>query len=142
MSERTIAERERDSFELWAEQMDAGHPGPNGETSDYMRFRGKCKELSEAAVAADPSLTLVRGHYFCPIWNTEEPHWWTVRADGSIHDPTARQFPSAGYGIYTPFSGVFDCAQCGKEVPEEEAYCESNYAFCNGECFARFVGVA
>jgi hypothetical protein len=46
---------------------------------DYIEFRGRCKELSEKAVAADPSLTLVRGYYFCPIWCIEEQHWW---ADG------------------------------------------------------------
>lgn len=49
--------------------------------SDYLKFRGKCKELSEAACAEDPSLALVRGHYYCPIWNVTEPHWWTVRPD-------------------------------------------------------------
>lgn len=49
------------------------------EQSDYLKFRGKCKELSEEACRKDSTLTLVRGHYFCPFWNTEEPHWWTIR---------------------------------------------------------------
>ena len=34
----------------------------------YTKFRGKCKQMSEEAVAADPTLRLVRGHYFCPFW--------------------------------------------------------------------------
>ena len=33
----------------------------------YKKFRGKCKEVCEEACEKDPSLTLVRGHYFCPI---------------------------------------------------------------------------
>lgn len=107
----------------------------------YLKFRGKCKELSEAAAAADPSLTLVRGHYWCPIWNSNEPHWWTVRADGSIYDPTADQFPSKGHGTYTPFNGIVPCSECGKEMTENEATFVSNYAFCSDRCYGRFVGV-
>lgn len=107
----------------------------------YKLFRGRCKELSEEACAADPSLTLVRGHYFCPMWNTEEPHWWTTRPDGTIHDPTREQFPSRGMGIYTPFNGMVECANCGKEIAEEEASVEGRYAFCCYRCHGRFVGV-
>ena len=107
----------------------------------YRKFRGRCKELSEAAVDADSTLTLVRGHYFCPIWNVNEEHWWTVRQGGTIHDPTREQFPSCGMGIYTPFAGVIGCAQCGKEMTEDEASFYGNYAFCSNSCCCRFVGV-
>lgn len=107
---------------------------------DYLAFRGKCKELSEAAVAADPTLRLVRGYYWCPFWGKQE-HWWTVRNDGSVHDPTARQFPSKGMGEYEEFDGTVECAECGKQMKEEEASFESRYAFCSGQCYARFVGV-
>ena len=107
----------------------------------YRKFRGRCKELSEEACKADPLLTLVRGHYFCPIWNTEEPHWWTVRQDGTIYDPTKEQFPSKGMGFYTPFNGTVSCAECGKALPEEEADIDGNYAFCSNRCHCRFVGV-
>jgi hypothetical protein len=55
--------------------------------TDYLTHRGKCKEMSEAAVAADPTLTLVRGHYFCTLWG-EQAHWWCKRQDGIIVDPT------------------------------------------------------
>lgn len=107
----------------------------------YKLFRGRCKELSDAACAADPTLTLVRGHYWCPIWNTSEAHWWTVRPDGSIHDPSKAQFPSNGMGDYTPFSGMVECAECGVEIEEARAHFESRYAFCSCRCHGRFVGV-
>lgn len=109
--------------------------------ADYKQFRGRCKEACEAAVKADPSLTLIRGHYFCPQWG-EQAHWWTVRKDGTIHDPTRLQFPSAGHGHYEPFNGIVHCSECGKEMTEQEASFESNYAFCSYQCHGRFVGVA
>ena len=108
--------------------------------SDYIKFRGRCKEMCEAAVASDPSLRLERGHYICPFWG-EQPHWWTVRQDGTIFDPTKDQFPSKGIGDYIPFNGMVSCAECGKEVPEENASIEGNYAFCSYRCHGRFVGV-
>ena len=46
--------------------------------NDYLIYRGKCKEMAEAAAAEDTSLTVVRGHYLCPIWG-EQAHWWTVQ---------------------------------------------------------------
>lgn len=110
-------------------------------TSGYLRYRGRCKEMCEEAIAADPTLRLVRGHYFCPIWNTEEQHWWTVRADGSIYDPSAKQFPSKGLGVYTEFDGTIPCANCGTEIEESKARIESRYAFCSYECHGHFVGV-
>lgn len=113
----------------------------NDEQTDYMKYRGKCKEFCEQAIKEDPTLTLVRGHYFCPIWGTSEPHWWTIRKDGTIYDPTAAQFGSKGGGIYTPFDGFVRCAQCDKEMKEEEAEFEGNYAFCSYTCHMRFVGL-
>lgn len=109
--------------------------------TNYKLYRGRCKELSEQAVRDDPSLKLVRGHYFCPIWNTDEPHWWTTRPDGSIHDPSKLQFPSAGLGVYTPFSGRLACAECGTEVEEKDARVEGRYGFCSTRCAMRFVGL-
>lgn len=107
----------------------------------YRRFRGRCKELSEALVAENPTLTLVRGHYFCPIWNRDEPHWWAVAQDGTIHDPTRHQFPSAGHGEYTPFDGTVTCAECGNDVPEAQAVPMGNYACCSERCARRLVGI-
>lgn len=110
---------------------------------NYIKYRGKCKELCEQAVAENSSLTLVRGHYYCPVWNNEEQHWWTVKPDGTIHDPSRLQFPSAGMGIYTPFDGMIQCANCGKDFKEdsENASFESRYAFCSNRCHGIFVGI-
>lgn len=112
------------------------------ESSDYIRFRGQCKRLSEAAAAADPTLRLVRGHYYCPIWNRREPHWWCERPDGTIHDPSSAQFPSRGLGFYEPFNGLVECAECNREVLEEVAVINGNYGFCSNICAMRFVGLA
>ena len=109
--------------------------------SNYLRYRGKCKEEAEKLCQEDPTLTLVRGHYFCPLWNSEEPHWWCTKSDGTIVDPTKLQFPSGGLGIYTPFSGLVTCSECGKELKEEEAQFDSNYTFCSTACHMRFVGL-
>ena len=109
--------------------------------TDYEKYRGKCKEFCDAELAKDPSLTLVRGHYFCPIWNSNEPHWWLVRQNGEIFDPTRKQFPSKGHGIYEPFDGWVECSNCGKRMKENEAHFESNYAFCSTACNMRFVGL-
>lgn len=111
------------------------------EPSDYERFRGKCREMSEAAVKEDPTLRLVRGHYLCWEWGSQE-HWWTVRADGTIHDPTKLQFPSKGDGEYVEFNGIVYCAECGKDMKEEDVKdSDGHYAFCSGMCHGRFVGV-
>jgi hypothetical protein len=111
------------------------------ENDNYLKYRGRCKELSEEACFQDPTLTLVRGHYYCPFWNREMAHWWTTKPDGTIHDPSKLQFPSAGLGFYTPFNGIISCSNCGKDVKEEEASFDSNYAFCSNLCHGRFVGI-
>ena len=97
-------------------------------------LRGKCKDLSYAAVEADPTLRIVRGYYWCPIWNKEEQHWWTEKEDGSIYDPTAAQYPSNGLGTYTEFTGMVVCEECGLEVPKEKARIYGSHAVCSGKC--------
>lgn len=111
-------------------------------TEGYVAFAGKCRAMSEAAVAADPTLRLVRGWYHCPLWG-KRGHWWAVRPDGAIVDPTVTQFPTAGAGAeYEEHLGLVDCDECGKQgVPEAEAITMSNYAFCSSRCAGRFVGV-
>lgn len=109
--------------------------------SDYIKYRGKCKEMSEELCKNDSTLNLVRGYYICSIWG-EQKHWWCKKSDGTIIDPTRKQFPSKGLGEYIEFNGIVSCAQCGKEMKEEEAYLDSNYAFCsNNNCYGIFVGV-
>ena len=111
------------------------------EQTDYTRFRGKCREMVEDLCSENPELTPVRGHYYCPIWNSEEAHWWAVDKNGKIHDPSSRQFPSNGLGIYTPFDGMCTCSNCGKSIREEDGHFDSNYVFCSNLCHGRFVGV-
>lgn len=109
----------------------------------YRQYRGKCKEMAEAAVAADPTLRLVRGHYLEPLWGREEAHWWTVRPDGTIFDPTRLQFPSGGVAeFYTEFDGICQCHECGRDVPEAEAIIAGNghYALCSMACYGSLVG--
>lgn len=107
---------------------------------DYS-LRGKCRPMAEALVAKDSTLTLVRGYYHCPFWG-KQAHWWAKDPQGKIIDPTAAQFPSLGMGIYEEFNGIVECAQCGKEMEEENVgHAEGRYAFCSSKCFGRFVGV-
>lgn len=108
--------------------------------SDYLKYRGKCKEMSESLVAKDPTLILVRGHYDCPFWGLQ-PHWWVKDANGNIVDPTSKQFPSKGNGEYIEFNGKVHCSECDKEFLEEDGRYESNYAFCSYTCHGRFIGL-
>lgn len=107
--------------------------------SDYEKYRGKCKKICTEMAEKDPTLTIVKGWYYCPFWG-KQAHYWLVK-DGKIIDPTARQFPSKGIGEYVPYDGNVECAECGKTLKEEDAILESHYAFCSGTCYRRFVGV-
>jgi hypothetical protein len=130
------------NLKAFLEELSRPEPVPtsDADASDYAKYRGKCREMSEELCRQDPTLTLVRGHYHCPAWG-EQPHWWCVRPDGTVVDPTARQFPSKGAGEYVPFDGIVSCAECGKEMKEEEADIDGNYAFCSYRCHGIFVGV-
>ncbi len=106
---------------------------------DYTKYRGKCKEMSEALIVDDPTLTLVRGHYMDPAWG-KQPHWWCKKPDGTIVDPTKDQFPSKGCSTYVEFDGTLPCSECGKIMKEQDADFDGNYAFCSYECHGRSVG--
>lgn len=107
---------------------------------DYSLYRGKCKTMAEALVARVPGLRLVRGFYHCPLWG-KQPHWWAEKKDGTVVDPSAAQFPSYGAGDYEEFDGTAHCEECGKPVQEARAFIQGNHVFCNGTCFARYVGL-
>lgn len=102
-------------------------------------LRGKCQEMATAAVEADPTLTLVRGWYHDPRWGSQE-HWWAVRPDGTIVDPTSEQFPVGGIADwYEPYAGVFPCQGCGRDVREDD---EERYeSCCTWRCYGRMVGL-
>lgn len=108
--------------------------------SDYGKFRGRCKELSQEAITADPTLRLVRGWYHCPLWG-KQAHWWCVRPDGTVVDPTVSQFPTRGSGAeYEEFDGTFECEYCGKSVVEVDGYRVEHHFYCSYECYGHDVG--
>jgi len=108
--------------------------------SDYIEFRGKCKELCEKSVEKDPSLRLVRGYYLCPMWG-KQMHWWCEKEDGTVVDPTVRQFPTRGAGaIYIEFDGNIECEYCNKRVSEQKAYRCEQHAYCSYACYGHDVG--
>lgn len=110
------------------------------EQSDYNQFRGKCKEMAEAAVQTDPTLRLVRGFYHCPLWG-KQAHWWTVAPSGVIIDPSVRQFPTKGAGAeYIEFDGTIECEFCRKSLDESAAYLNGHHVYCSYECFGHDVG--
>lgn len=108
---------------------------------DYIKYRGKCREFCEKEFAKDSTLKIVRGHYYCPIWNSNEQHWWLKRSDGSIFDPTAKQFPSKGMGVYTEFDGWLFCEKCEKKIHENDKNIifYSRYVYCSGKCLIKDV---
>ena len=108
---------------------------------DYLKYRGKCREYCKEAVKKDPTLRMVRGFYHDPLWGKQQ-HWWTVRPDGSIYDPTAKQFPSMGNGEYEEFDGMVECSECGKKIPESEAHFHGKYPLCSRICLYRFKWLA
>ena len=110
------------------------------EQSDYEKYRGKCKEFSEVLIKKDPSLRLVREHYYCPIWGEQE-HWWCEDKTGKIIDPTKDQFPSKGSGEYIEFGGICICAECSIAVKEEDAIFMSRYPVCSDRCARSLVGL-
>jgi hypothetical protein len=99
---------------------------------NYLKFRGKCKEFCERAIELDLTLKLVRGYYHDAFWGKQE-HWWTVREDGSILDPTKLQFPDQG-GEYEEFDGVFHCEQCGTAIADGDGVIYGAFIFCSGSC--------
>ena len=107
---------------------------------DYGKYRGKCHEFCVALLKEDPTLSMVRGWYECPMWGRQQ-HWWCKKEDGTIVDPTVKQFPTKGVcAEYVEFDGMIDCEECGKRVSEEEAHFDGHHTFCSGSCYARCVG--
>lgn len=42
--------------------------------TDYMKYRGKCKEMAQALCEQHSGWTLERGYYLCPFWG-KQAHW-------------------------------------------------------------------
>ena len=108
---------------------------------DYESSYGKCAEATLDMQKVFPELTRVRGHYYCSSWGERE-HWWLTDKDGNIVDPTARQFPTKGHGVYDPWdesqpepTGI--CPNCGE-------YCYNNDTCCSENCsreYAAYCGL-
>ena len=112
--------------------------------TNYQKYRGTCEEECRKIISINPNdFELIRGHYFCPILNTDNAHWWLInKNDDSIYDPTKNQFPSRGNGAYTEFNGFFECAQCGKRIAENNIiHVGGNYVVCSGKCRLALVGL-
>jgi len=111
--------------------------------SDYAKYRGRCKKMSEELIASRPDLDLrlVRGFYYEPIWGTLEQHWWCVAPDGTIHDPTKDQFPTKGNSFYEEFDGFMEREECGKRIAEADIIMRGNYPVCSNRCAMRLVGL-
>lgn len=108
--------------------------------SDYATYRGKCKELAEDECQRDSTLRLVRGWYFCPMWG-KQGHWWCEKPDGTVIDPSVRQFPTKGAGAaYEEFDGNIECEYCGVSKPEQEAYRYEQHVYCSYACYGHDVG--
>lgn len=109
---------------------------------NYKKYRGKCREMSEALAKENPNFRLVRGLYYEPLWNREEPHWWCVDEEGQIHDPTRKQYPSGGQKeFYREFDGYFDCEECGRKVNEDNVIQMGRYPVCSERCAKALVGI-
>ena len=109
--------------------------------TNYSKYRGKCKEFVDIALKNDPTMRAVRGYYHCPMWGKQE-HWWCERSDGSIYDPTVKQFPTAGIcAEYEEFDGVCVCEECGKRFKEGEGQMQGPYPVCSTKCALKLVGL-
>ena len=108
----------------------------------YTKYRGKCKELSEAFLEENPEYELVRGYYICPMWGAQQ-HWWAKHTETfEIVDVTVKQFPTAGAGAsYEEFDGYVACSECGKRIKEEDAQFAGRYPVCSTKCYGTLVGV-
>lgn len=109
--------------------------------TDYEKYRGKCKEMSEDLIKERPELTLVRGHYHSLNGGYVDQHWWTKDKEGNIVDPTKKQFPCKGMGDYVEFNGIISCEECGKEVKEEEASFAGRFPVCSSKCHSELIGL-
>ena len=101
---------------------------------------GRCHDFVAQLVKEFPEeLTAIVGYYHDPMWGPRH-HAWCITSRGTIVDPTAGQFPSAGRGVYEPFGDhppLFKCQNCGADVFTDEWYpfcCDS----CSAQAYAEF----
>lgn len=112
-------------YQIW---IDENYP-------DHQSAYGKCNEATIQMQHIFPELKRIRGHYYCAIWG-ERQHWWLIDSEDQIIDPTARQFPTLGRGVYQEFderqpepTGI--CPNCGE-------YCYNSQTCCSDKCFDEY----
>lgn len=113
---------------------------PDQHSDMYRKFRGQCLPLSLAVVREHPDWRLVRGFVECPF-NGREQHWWTERPDGSIFDPSIRQYNAPGLLSYEEYEGVLSCFGCGVDVNEKDAVSDGSHRYCTESCLRYTIGV-
>lgn len=114
------------------------------QANNYLKYRGKCKELAQQECNINKELALVKGWYYCPIGNVKKEHWQCKNKENKIIDPSKLQFPSKGSGKYEEYQGSFPYSNCNKEILEQdiqEELCQSRYVFCTSDCYTKFVGL-
>jgi len=110
------------------------------DNNEYLKYRGKCKEISEAYIKKHPHCKLVKGWYNCPFWGPQE-HYWIKDDKENIIDLTKNQFPSKGIGEYKEYDGYMPCEYCGKETKEENIYFVEHHTYCSSDCYVKDVGL-
>ena len=98
---------------------------------------GKCETITGQMNIVFPELKKVRGFYKCPVWGDRE-HWWLTTQDGTIVDPTVKQFPSHMIDVeYEPWvegspEPTGKCPNCGD-------YCFDHEFCCSDSCKAEYT---
>lgn len=103
---------------------------------DYVA--GLCADATRRMVVAFPELKRVAGTAYSAMRTTE--HWWCVAPDGTVVDPTARQFSGCGVVEYVPWKPgdevrVGRCMNCGEDIYERvESLQGSRREICGETC--------
>lgn len=85
-----------------------------------------CIDYQKLMLQVFPELLPVNGIYYDHIKGTSR-HWWCKTKDNIIIDPTAKQFPSNGKGIYEAWPrqkhALRYCHYCHKQVGNYKLFC-------------------
>jgi hypothetical protein len=106
---------------------------------------GACSVATNKMVKAFPELVKVAG------WCNGHEHYWCVAPDGTVVDPTARQFtdvlgsyryPELHYRAWEPGDKVRvgRCMNCGDDIYKEvQSLDGTRYCVCSDECHQQLV---
>ncbi len=98
---------------------------------------GLCYKAAHDMAEAFPSLAVVSGHALCLYPWGKRGHWWCVEPNGTIVDPTAKQFPAIGR--YEPYTEGDDirlgkCMSCGDEIWGSDPEAVYSTILCSKDC--------